>query len=97
MSSNEELTAMIRTMMSRNQRVEADKAWETSSTRKGLIFVLTYVVIVLFFHFAELTNPFANAVVPSLAFLLSTMTIPFVKKWWIRRHQESLPSLDDKD
>ena len=54
----------------RNKRVEVDKAWEISLFRKIVIAVLTYFVVVLFFIFAELPNPFVNAVVPTLGFLL---------------------------
>jgi len=69
----------------RNKRVELDKAWETSLTRKIIITVLTYVVIVIFFYFAGLPNPLVNSIVPSLAFLLSTLTLSFFKKLWINR------------
>ena len=34
----------------RNKKVEADKAWETSWSRKLVIAVLTYAVIVIFFY-----------------------------------------------
>ena len=69
----------------RNRRVEADKAWETSWIRKLVILILTYLVIVIFFFFAGLSRPFVNAVVPSVAFVLSQMTIPLFKKWWLKR------------
>ncbi len=80
----EELTKEVEIIKARNRRVEADKAWETSWTRKIVIFVLTYSVIVIFFFAAHLPEPFANAIVPSVAFILSTATVPFVKKWWLK-------------
>ena len=64
----------------RNKRVELDKDWETSRSRRFLILLLTYVVIVIFFYFAQLPNPFINSIVPSLAFFISTLTLPFFKK-----------------
>ena len=70
---------------SRNRRVEADKAWETSWTRKALVLLLTYIVVVIFFFVARLPEPFVNAIVPSLAFMLSNLTIPAFKKWWVGR------------
>ncbi|MFA6534605.1 MAG: hypothetical protein WCT37_05615 [Patescibacteria group bacterium] len=85
MTSLEELQLEIEAIKKRNQRVEADKAWETSWTRKVVILVLTYIVIVVFFFFAKLPNPLANAIVPAMAFVLSTLTVPVVKKWWLRR------------
>ena len=68
----------------RNKRVEIDKAWETSLTRKIIIAILTYFVIVIFFYFAGLQKPFINSIVPALAFLLSTLSLPFFKKLWVR-------------
>jgi uncharacterized protein YndB with AHSA1/START domain len=68
----------------RNQRVEADKAWETSLARKSIIALLTYAMVVLFFSFADLPSPFINAIVPSIGFLLSTFSIPIFKKLWTK-------------
>jgi len=69
----------------RNRRVELDKAWEISLARKVLVAVLTYIVIVFFFCVSDLGNPFINAIVPTLGFLLSTFSIPVFKDWWIKR------------
>ena len=81
-----ELEKEIGKVKVRNKRVEADKAWETSFTRRVLVTVLTYFVIVLFFYFAELPKPFVNSIVPALASLLSTMTLSFFKKIWLGRY-----------
>ncbi|MFH2021015.1 MAG: hypothetical protein ABIJ34_06370 [archaeon] len=78
-----ELQEEIYRLQERNAKVEADKAWETSISRRIIILILTYFSIVVFFIFAGLPNPFANAIVPSLAFLLSTLTLPFVKRIWL--------------
>ena len=68
----------------RNKKVELDKAWETSLSRKIIIAVLTYITIVLFFFVAQLPKPFINSVVPTAGFVLSTLSLPFFKKLWIR-------------
>lgn len=73
----------IKKIHSRNARVEADKAWETSNFRKFLIAVLTYFVVVTFFVVAGFSKPFVNALVPTLGFLLSTLSIPVFKKYWV--------------
>ena len=73
----------IENIQKRNRKVEIDKAWETSYTRKIIIAILTYLVIVIFFYFAQLPKPFINSIVPSLAFILSTLSLPFFKKLWI--------------
>lgn len=78
----------IEKIKQRNARVEADKAWETSLFRKILIAALTYVVVVLFFMFADLPKPFVNAIVPTAGFVLSTLSIPLFKKFWIRHFLE---------
>ena len=64
----------------RNKRVEADKAWETSLSRKVIIAILTYLVVVLFFYSAEFSRPFTTAIVPTIGFILSTLSIPLFKK-----------------
>ncbi len=71
----------------RNARVELDKAWETSWTRRGLIGVCTYAVIVAFLHVANTSSPFVAALVPAIGYLLSTLSLPFVKKWWIQNRK----------
>lgn len=86
MTSFDELQKEIDEIKTRNKRVEADKAWETSWTRKGIILLLTYIVIVIFFFAAKLPDPFANAVVPSVAFVLSTLTVTVFKKWWLKKN-----------
>jgi hypothetical protein len=68
----------------RNNKVEADKAWETSWFRRVTIAILTYAVIVLFFITLGFNKPFINAIVPTLGFLLSTLSISILKNYWIK-------------
>ncbi len=84
MDDLEQIKKDIQEIKERNIRVEKDKAWETSFFRKTLIAILTYIVVVLFFTFAHLSNPFINAIVPTLGFLLSTFSISFIKNIWIK-------------
>lgn len=78
-----EIKAEIVKIKERNKRVELDKAWEISWTRKIIVTVLTYLVIVIFFYFAGLPKPFVNSIVPALAFILSTLSLPIFRKIWI--------------
>lgn len=71
----------------RNERVEADKAWETSWTRRLSIMLLTYAVIVLYFHFVIRIEPWLNALVPVIGFLLSTLAISALKTFWLARRK----------
>lgn len=83
----QQLEKRIITIEARNKKVEADKAWETSWTRRFLILGLTYLIIVLFMYMSEIDRYWINAIVPSVGFWLSTLTVPFAKKWWLKKHQ----------
>ena len=84
MATIDELEIEIEKIKERNERVEMEKTWETSWTRRAVISVFTYLVIALFFLFAGVLNPFVNAIVPALAFILSTATLPFFKNLWLK-------------
>ena len=84
MATLELLEKEIEDIKKRNRRVEADKAWETSWMRRFVVTVLTYLVIVLFFYMADLPSPWLNSIVPALAFVLSTATLPIFKNIWLK-------------
>lgn len=81
----EERLAAIET---RNSRVEGDKAWETSWTRRLSIMILTYFVVASYLHFVVHVSPWINALVPVIGFFLSTLTVSLVKKIWLTKYQE---------
>lgn len=83
MNDYNKLEQEVSKIKDRNSKVEADKAWETSFFRKVLIAILTYTVIVLFFYIADLQKPFINAIVPTIGFVLSTLSLPVFKNLWI--------------
>ncbi|MDO8591455.1 MAG: hypothetical protein Q7R60_00820 [bacterium] len=66
----------------RNARVELDKAWGTSWTRRLSIGLLTYAVIVIYLFVINNNAPFINAAVPTVGFLLSTLFLRRVKELW---------------
>jgi len=74
----------IEIIRKRNKRVEINKAWEVSFFRKIVIALLTYFVITLFFIFAKLPKPFVNAIVPTLGFILSTLSLSIFKQIWLK-------------
>lgn len=80
-----ELKKRINDIENRNKRVEGDKAWETSTLRKVLILILTYIFAVLYLKMADTTNPFLGAVVPCVGFFLSTQTLNIIKNKWLSR------------
>ncbi len=85
MNEIEQIKNDIEGIKERNARVELDKAWETSLARKLLVTILTYIVIVLFFFFAGLPKPFINAIVPTLGFILSTLSVSYFKRLWMKK------------
>jgi len=87
--SNSSLEKRIEQIENRNKRVEADKAWETSWTRKISIAILTYLVVVAYLHFVIHINPWLNALVPVVGFLISTFTVGYLKKLWIENRERN--------
>lgn len=82
MTTITQLEKEISLLKERNKRVEADKAWETSWSRKILLAFFTYLAISIYMYAISLPNPFLNAIVPSIGFLLSTLTLPAFKNLW---------------
>lgn len=73
----------IQKIEERNRRVEDDKAWEISSTRRILLSLFTYLAIGTYLWVIEIERPWLNAIVPAVAFMISTLTMPFFKKLWL--------------
>ncbi len=69
----------------RNKRVEKDKKWETSITRKVCIMFLTYIIVIIYsFIIRNVDNIFLSSLVPVIGFTLSTLSLKFVRKLWER-------------
>lgn len=71
----------------RNKKVEMDKKWEGSLTRKVLLMIFTYLAVLFYFQAIGIKSPYLNAVVPTIGFLLSTLTLPLFKKIWIKKQK----------
>jgi hypothetical protein len=69
----------------RNARVEADKAWETSYARRGALVLFTYLAVGAYLAAIGIPDPWLNAIVPAVAFMLSTLTLPYLKEIWLKR------------
>ncbi|PIZ47019.1 hypothetical protein CO180_02155 [candidate division WWE3 bacterium CG_4_9_14_3_um_filter_41_6] len=80
----DELTNRVTALEERNRRVELNKSWETSTTRKFFVALFTYLSIVLYFLVIDVERPFINAVVPTAGFLLSTLSLPYIRIVWER-------------
>lgn len=74
-------------IQNRNKEVEFNKAWETSTLRKFMICSITYLFISLTMYSLEIEKPLINAIIPTLGFFLSTLSLNFAKKVWIKKHK----------
>ena len=69
---------------SRNKRVELDKKWETSFTRRISICILTYIVVLLFSYLINTgNNIFLSSLVPVIGFTLSTLSMGIIRRIWL--------------
>ncbi len=79
------IQAHMEKIRERNSRVEKEKAWESSLFRITLLVFLTYVVTSLVFWTIDIPRPMLNALIPTSAYYVSTLTLPFIRRWWIGR------------
>lgn len=79
-----DLEERVAKLEARNKKVEADKAWERSATRRLLIALFTYLAIALYLKFFVGIDPWINVIVPTVGFMLSALTLPFFKKLWLQ-------------
>ncbi len=77
------LERRIASIEERNKSVESDKSWELSYSRRFLLMLFTYLAVGSYLRAINISRPWLNAIVPSLAFMLSTLTLPFFKKMWL--------------
>ena len=68
MASITALEKRVAAIEGRNARVEADKAWETSWTRRGLLVLFIYLAIGTYFWAISMPSPWLNAIVPAAAY-----------------------------
>ena len=80
---NKDLENEIAKIKESNKRVELDKAWETSWTRKICICILTYIVVVIYSYLINKNNNiWLSSLVPVIGFTLSTVSLNLVRTVW---------------
>lgn len=72
----------LKAIEDRNKKVELDKAWETSWTRKICIASLTYAAAVIYLIIINNSSPFLNSFVPVGGYLLSTLLLKKIRAVW---------------
>lgn len=82
-----DLEKTIEDILERNKRVELDKKWETSATRKVCIAILTYIVVIIYSTIISKTsNVLLSSLVPVIGFTLSTLSLKAVRKIWEKKN-----------
>ena len=81
-----DLEKRIKNIEERNKRVELDKKWETSWTRRVCIMILTYIVVIIYSYLIRnYDNILLSSLVPVIGFTLSTLSLKIVRKIWEKR------------
>ncbi|MFH1234434.1 MAG: hypothetical protein V1493_02375 [Candidatus Diapherotrites archaeon] len=88
MASIKALEERVKRIEERNKKVESDKAWETSIFRRALLVLFTYLAIGIYLAAISVPEPWLNAIVPAVAFMLSTLTLPFFRKIWMENSRK---------
>lgn len=80
------LESEIEKIKERNKKVELDKSWETSLTRKLCICVLTYIVVVIYSYLInKVSNIYLSSLVPVIGFTLSTLSLKLIRNIWEKK------------
>lgn len=83
-----ELEKEIIQIKERNRKVELDKAWETSWTRKVCICILTYIVVVIYSTIInKITSVWLSSLVPVIGFTLSTLSLKLIRNVWEKNNK----------
>jgi hypothetical protein len=72
------------TVKRRNNRVEKEHEWNTSFVRGLVIMVCTYVCLGLYMQLVDIDRPWINAIVPTVGFWLSTLSLDKLRPIYLR-------------
>lgn len=88
MPSIEERLASIET---RNLRVEADKAWEKSLTRRAFLALITWLAAAFTLALMGSPEPGFLALVPVLGYIISTLSLTYLRRFWMEKVHARAP------
>ncbi|HXE10167.1 MAG TPA: hypothetical protein VN554_01955 [Verrucomicrobiae bacterium] len=88
MTEHSALEERVAKLEARNRRVEADKAWETSWTRRLVLMALIYLTVIFYLRFVVHIDPWINGLVPVLGYFVSTLTITFLRQRFTDRQRK---------
>ena len=76
------LEERINKIEERNKKVELNKSWETSQTRRICIMILTYIVVIFYSHLNnKINNIFLSFLAPVIGLTLSTASLNIIRKF----------------
>lgn len=78
------LEKRIEKIEQRNKEKESDKAWETSITRRMLLATFTFMVTGIFMNSVGVSDPWQNAAIATVGFILSTLGLTWIKGFWAK-------------
>lgn len=84
------LRRTIDEIQNRNLQVSANKAWETSFTRRFLIASLTFIFTSIVFLSIGVDDPLRNALIPTTGYIVSTFSVPWVKLRWMAKYYTAI-------
>lgn len=71
----------IENIKERNKKVELDKSWETSWTRKICIMILTYIVVIIYSYvIRKYNNILLSSLVPVIRIYIIYIILKIYKK-----------------
>ncbi len=82
----QELKKEVEKIKARNKRVEADKAWETSWARAGIILLITYIFTTMFFLRTDQSPAYLLSLEPTAGFTIGLLSFGKLKSIWLKRH-----------
>ena len=84
----DDVVQQLQSIKARNARVEDEKAWEVSLTRRSFIALVTYATAAIFLSLIKEPAALYKACVPVIGYWLSTVSLVVVKNWWIKNRSQ---------
>jgi len=66
--------------------IALQKKWDQSRIRITLNASGVYLVTVIFMHVLAIENPAVSALIPVFGYVITTISLPLVKKLWIKSY-----------
>ena len=86
-----ELEKRVKDIEERNKRVELDKSWETSWTRRICIMILTYIIVIIYSYFIRNYDYILlSSLVPVIGFTVSTLSLKAIRKLWEKKNKQCI-------